>query len=47
MLWIESDESSVDINDIYNRVAQAANIEPEELKKLIELRAKKIFLGCE
>ena len=47
MLWIESDESSVDINDIYNRVAQAANIEPEELKNLIELRAKKIFLGCE
>lgn len=47
MLWIESDESSVDINQIYNSVAQAANIEAEELKKLIEKRAKGIFLGCD
>jgi TatD DNase family protein len=47
MLWIESDESCVDINQIYNSVAQAANIEAEELKKLIEKRAKITFLGCE
>jgi hypothetical protein len=47
MLWIESDESCVDINQIYNSVAQAANIEAEELKKLIETRAKITFLGCE
>ena len=47
MLWIESDESCVDINQIYNSVAQAANIEAEELKKLIEKRAKISFLGCE
>lgn len=47
MLWIESDESCEDINNIYNNISQAANIEPKELKELIEKRAKRIFLGCD
>ena len=47
MLWIESDESKLDIKDIYIRVSEAINIEAEGLQKEIERRAKKLFFGCE
>lgn len=47
MLWIESDESCISIKHIYERVAMAINIEPEWLQKLIEMRAEKLFFGCE
>ncbi|MBR5844512.1 MAG: TatD family hydrolase [Bacteroidaceae bacterium] len=47
MLWIESDESKLDIKEIYTRVSEAINIEAKELQKVIERRAKKLFFGCE
>ena len=46
-LWIESDESLVDISEIYNRVATTLDIDTQVLHDSIEMRSKKIFLGCE
>ena len=46
-LWIESDESNMSIKDLYNRVAETINIEPERLQNVIEERAKKLFFGCQ
>lgn len=47
MLWVESDESRLCINAIYDLVAHAANIEPHELQKSVEMRAEKTFLAYE
>lgn len=47
MLWVESDESKLNIIDIYNHIAKAKNIETINLLQSVEIRAKKIFFECE
>ena len=46
-LWIESDESTCNINDIYNMVAGILKIDPKILQQSIEDRAKNLFFGSE
>lgn len=44
-MWVESDEESNNIEEIYCRIASDKGIEIEELKNTMRYRAEKLFLG--